>query len=473
MIKKLAEDYAAAKQGLRDYTKARAEGKHEPLRAGLAKHRQVIKGVERHIATLTPVDRSAFDSHVSAAKSGKVLIQTPSPSAPVVAAPEVSRSHPLPVQRRMEKERPPAQAAATPAKKFDEAAFAKATQYGHAPPAAPRELTPLRLDSSSRESAHVKAAIDAAHDGEATGVTAHELGKKLGVSTADAHKVLRSAEALGHVKATEYVRSAGHSKKTYGDRAEMQKTPGMSTTYVHKEHAHFYEKPEAAPTFLKDSARNHALGLSKQANSLTALAEQGHDKHISALHAHQDALEAHIDAKSPESDLEHHKVMIRKHKAAPDDSLRAEVQVHAQSAYKAEKQHAEAKSWDQKPHDPKAAAAADRASQMRSDAIRAGKTDFLGRPTDSFRKEWEAKNAPKAKRLVSAAKPAAHSVRVVNLQVPRARVIAGEAAMRLPYQVTAPRATPKAGMKAPASAIRIGKKGGRFILSASGQKHYV
>jgi len=58
---------------------------------------------------------------------------------------------------------------------------------------------------------------------------------------------------------------------------------------------------------------------------------------------------------------------------------------------------------------------------------------------------------------------AAHSARAVNLQVPA----------RTAHAVATPRATPKAGMKAPASAIRIGKKGGRFILSASGQKHYV
>jgi len=425
MIKKLAEDYAAAKQGLRDYTKARAEGKHEPLRAGLAKHRQVIKGVERHIATLTPVDRATFDSHVSAAKSGKVLIQTPSPSAPVVAAPEVSRSHPLPVQRR-------------------EKAAPKLTSTNY------RNL----VDAARPSGTHVKnLTVAEQRKFEAAGLI--KPGDGHHVQITDAGRALLEAEKIPHYKPPAQAVAAPAKKF---DEAAFVK----ATQYGH-----------APPTFLKDSARNHALGLSKQANSLTALAEQGHDKHISALHAHQDALEAHIDAKSPESDLEHHKVMIRKHKAAPDDSLRAEVQVHAQSAYKAEKQHAEAKSWDQKPHDPKAAAAADRASQMRSDAIRAGKTDFLGRPTDSFRKEWEAKNAPKAKRLVSAAKPAAHSVRVVNLQVPRARVIAGEAAMRLPYQVTAPRATPKAGMKAPASAIRIGKKGGRFILSASGQKHYV
>jgi hypothetical protein len=463
MIKKLAEDYAAAHKAIADYTKARNKGTHtEEMRAGLAKHRQVIKGVERQVAEHSmrhgPSWRAEFDSHVSAAKSGKVLIQTPSPSVPIVAAPEVSRSHPLPVQRRMGKERFGSRAdaleAVSTARYLEKLAKReKAAASPQAKPALKLTSTNYRnlVDAARPSGTHVKnLTVAEQRRFESAGLI--KPGDGHHVQITDAGRALLEAEKIPHYKPPAQVVAAPAKKF---DEAAFAK----ATQYGH-----------APPTFLKDSERNHAIGLSQKANSASADAAVGRGTHEVAREAHRTALEAHRAAGSPVEDTAHHDAAVRTHAKLAKALASMDV-----VADRASKQHAEAKSWDQKPHDPKAAAAADRASQMRSDAIRAGKTDFLGRPTDSFRKEWEAKNAPKAKRLVSAAKPAANSVRVVNLKVPRAHahVIADQPVMRSPYQATAPRATPKAGMKAPASAIRIGKKGGRFILSASGQKHYV
>lgn len=436
MIKKLAEDYAAAKRGLRDYTKARASGKHEELRAGLAKHREVIKRAESHIAKLSPGEQAEFHQHVAASKGGaapKVVLSTPTPSAPIVAAPEVSRSHPLPVQRRLEKERFGSRAdalATVSAARYREKLAER--EKAAAPP--PQVKPALKLTSTNYRNLADAARPSGTHKKNLTEAEQRRL-ESAGLIKAGQH---------GYSDHTLHITDAGRALLE-AEKIPHYKPPAPPTPEAVKAEHRVMLATESGTTsaYLKDSTRNHAIGLSQKANSASADAAVGRGTHEAAREAHRTALEAHRAAGSPVEDTAHH-----------DASVRAHAKLAVALAPKA---------------------AADRASQMRSDAIRAGKTDFLGRPSDSFRKEWEAKNAPKAKRVVSAAKPAANSVRVVNLKVPRAHahVIADQPVMRSPYQATAPRATPKAGMKAPASAIRIGKKGGRFILSASGQKHYL
>jgi hypothetical protein len=71
---------------------------------------------------------------------------------------------------------------------------------------------------------------DLTADGDAVGLTASEAAEELGVTTAEANRVMRALATRGLVVETKYVRKK-HTGE-WSERSEMKRAPGGSIVYV-------------------------------------------------------------------------------------------------------------------------------------------------------------------------------------------------------------------------------------------------